>query len=162
MTSGLASWVCDLCAYIHSHKVTGSLKNQGLGPRCICSEVSCSSSTLADHRNPAVTGNKHFKQSPTGSTLTSLTPDTLAVIISSRKHDSIEGSFPSGSSVLPSPGDIEDPFPALRSPWECSRPQKKKYVYLNVCPALSGCLTSKTWCEEGDFRLGGEGVPHDE
>ena len=32
-----------------------------------------------------------------------------------------------------------------------------KYVYLNVCPAPSGCLTYETWCEEGNFKLGGGG-----
>ena len=149
--------MCDLCAHIHSHKVTGSLKNQGLGPRCTCSEVSCSSSTLADHRNPAVTGNKHFKRSPTGSTLTSLTTDTLAVIISSSKCNSIEGSFHSGSSVLPSPGDTEHPFPALRSPWECSRPQKNTVCLFEYMPCTIWLFNLKDWCEEGDFRLGGRG-----
>ena len=40
-----------------------------------------------------------------------------------------------------------------------------KYVYLNVVPAPSGCLTYETWCEEGNFGPGGgggEGAPFGE
>ena len=73
--------------------------------------------------------------------------------------------------MFPSPGDTEDPVPALRSLSSAKIPlgmflvSAGKYVYLNVCPAPSGCLTYETWCEEGNFRPGGgggEGAPFGE
>ena len=85
------------------------------------------------------------------------------MITSSSKHTT-EGSFPSGSSVFPSPGDTEDPFPVL-IPLGMFLVSAGKYVYLNVVPAPSGCLTYETWCEEGNFRQGGgggEGAPFGE